>query len=287
MNWQTWLLFLIALAIGIGLVMYWLIWVTEGAYLGSWAVRWLYDKGASTYDDVKQYDPIDEAAFLGNPLFHRLEEAFGPHSLLLDVATGTARLPLALFEIPFYQGEIIALDLSREMLREAARKTSNHATRITLIHHSSVPLPFEDHSFDAVTSLEALEFMPDRHAALREMVRILSPGGWFIVTNRIGMDAQLMPGHTDSPEQFEQLLASLGLAEVHTRPWQEYYDLIFARKPGHSSAGRGFTGSWLHAMRCPECGKAGTEVLDAQTWHCTACKRAIPIGQDGVWEIGL
>lgn len=217
-----------------GLFIYWAVWLTEGAYFGAWAVRGLYDLGASTYDQIKEYDSLDESMFLANPIFSRLEESFGSDFLLLDVATGTGRLPVALFRIPFYEGQLVGLDQSRKMLAEAAKKTVDYHERLTLLHHPSVPLPFESESFDAVTCLEALEFMPDRHAALQEMVRVLRPGGWFVVTNRIGFDARLMPGRTDSPEKFEALLTSLGLIEVFTRPWQEYYDLIFARQPGEA-----------------------------------------------------
>ncbi len=276
--------FAIAALILLALLVYWLIWVSEGAYLGAWAVRWLYDRGARTYDAVKQYDPLDEAAFLANPLFSRLEEDFGPTSLLLDVATGTARLPLALLAIPFYQGEIVGLDLSRGMLAEAARKSAAHRERVTFLHHPAVPLPFEDETFDAVTSLEALEFMPDRRAALREMVRVLRPGGWFIVSNRIGTDAQWLPGHSDPPEVLEGFLAELGLSEIFTRPWQEYYDLIFARKPGPAGEGRGFTGAWHAALRCPHCGRHGTGEIAPGVWRCGACGATVPIGEDGVWE---
>jgi ubiquinone/menaquinone biosynthesis C-methylase UbiE len=284
-NPQALFFFGVAALILLGLAIYWAIWVTEGAYFGQRAVRWLYDRGATTYDGVKQYNPVDEAAFLGNPIFSRLEESFGPYSLLLDVATGTARLPVALFEIPFYEGEIVGLDLSRAMLRESARKVAAHRERITLLHHPAAPLPFASDTFDAVASLEALEFMPDRRAALREMVRVLRPGGWFFVTNRIGTDAKMMPGRTDSPEQFEAYLGSLGLTEIFTRPWQEYYDLIFARKPGTAGEGRGFTGAWLDALTCSHCEKAGSGLIGEGEWTCQVCGTSIKIGEDGIWEL--
>jgi ubiquinone/menaquinone biosynthesis C-methylase UbiE len=283
MNWFPYFFFGVALLILLGLVVYWAVWITEGAYFGQRVVRWLYDRGAATYDGVKQYDPSDEAAFLANPIFTRLEESFGPHSLLLDVATGTGRLPDALFAIPFYEGEIVGLDLSRAMLHEASRKLHAHREQWTLLHHPSVPLPFADDTFDAVASLEALEFMPDRRAALREMVRVLRPGGWFFVTNRIGVDARMLPGRADSPEQFEAFLADLGLAEIFTRPWQEYYDLIFARKPGAVGPGRGFSGAWVVALRCPHCGREGEGVIGRGEWRCGTCDKAVTIGDDGVW----
>lgn len=286
MTWQATLFFGLSLLTILALFFYWAIWIAEGAYFGAWAVRLLYDWGASTYDQVKEFDELDEASFLANPLFSRLEENAGPHSLLLDVATGTARLPVGLFKIPFYEGEIIGLDASRGMLSQAAEKTKAHQERITFLHHSSVPLPFDSEIFDMVTSLEALEFMPDRYAALREMERVLRPGGWLIVTNRIGTDARLMPTRTDSPAQFEQFLTSMGLVEVFTRPWQEYYDLIFARKPGTPQPGNGFNNLWQLALRCPRCHTSSGDRVSEEKWRCAACDEGvISIASDGIWNM--
>jgi ubiquinone/menaquinone biosynthesis C-methylase UbiE len=276
------LLLAVAVLIPIGLFLYWAIWVAEGLYFGKEAVRWLYDAGASTYDGVKEYDDLHEATFIGNPLFSRLEEDFGATSLTLDVATGTGRLPLALLKIPFYEGTVVGVDYSRKMLHEAATKCADYAGRVTFLHHPAVPLPFADNTFDAVTCLEALEFLPDRHAALQEMVRVLRPGGWFITSNRIGTDARLLPGHTDSPEAFEARLEGLGFVEINTRPWQEIYDLIFARKAGESTPVQRNATAWLASLRCPACGKESTERTDGV---CPSCGATIKKGEDGVWEL--
>lgn len=281
-DWIGILLLTIAVLIPIGLLVYWAIWVAEGLYFGKEAVRLLYDMGAKTYDGVKEYDDLHEATFIGNPLFSRLEEDFGATSLTLDVATGTGRLPLALLKIPFYEGTVVGVDYSRNMLHEAARKCADYKGRVTFMHHPAVPLPFADTIFDAVTCMEALEFLPDRHAALQEMVRVLRPGGWFITSNRIGNDARLLPGHTDSPEDFEARLTELGFVEIHTRPWQEIYDLIFARKAGESSPIRRDRIAWLATLQCPSCGKTSDTRTDAQ---CPLCKNTISVGDDGVWEL--
>jgi len=281
-NWFGHLFLAIALLIPIGLFLYWAIWVAEGLYFGKEAVRWLYDVGAGSYDGVKEYDDLHEATFIGNPLFSRLEEDFGATSLTLDVATGTGRLPLALLQIPFYEGTVIGIDYSRKMLREAARKSAEYAGRVIFLHHPAVPLPFADATFDALTCLEALEFLPDRHAALQEMGRVLRPGGWFITSNRIGNDARLLLGHTDSPEAFEARLEGLGFVEINTRPWQEIYDLIFARKAGESDPIQREPTGWLAAFRCPGCGKTSAERTNTA---CPLCSATIHRSEDGVWEL--
>jgi ubiquinone/menaquinone biosynthesis C-methylase UbiE len=68
-------------------------------------------------------------------------------------------------------------------------------------------------------------------AALRQMVRVLRPGGLLLVTRRRGWEAKTFIGRYRSVEQFQQLLESMGLEAVETQPWQVNYDLVFARKP--------------------------------------------------------
>nr|WP_290667026.1 class I SAM-dependent methyltransferase [Ardenticatena sp.] len=267
------------------LIAYWLIYITEGSYAGTWLVRWLYDRGARTYDDVKGFSPADEFAFLGKPLFDRLEEALGEGApgLVLDVATGTGRLPIALLDIPFFTGTVVGVDASFEMLVQAAHKRTARQweMRWQLLHHVATPLPFADATFDAVTMLEALEFLPDRDAAIAEMVRVLRPGGWFLISNRIGLDARLMPGRTDPPRRFEERLAMHGLVDIFTRPWQTYYDLVWARKPGTLPPRASL--DWWNALRCPQCGAQGAWQRGTGQATCQMCGLRMRL-EDGVWR---
>jgi ubiquinone/menaquinone biosynthesis C-methylase UbiE len=192
--------------------------------------------GAGVYDQVKQNTPDEEAAFLAEPIIARLGADNGPHTRLLDIAVGTGRLPQALFAAPAFQGTIVGVDFSRKMLGQASHNTADYRDRITLINHPSVPLPFADATFQIVTSIEALEYMPDQLAAIREMVRVLRPNGWLAITNRIGPSAKMMPGIVVSLDRFRANLAKLGLVDISAGPiksyWGiEFYILVFARKP--------------------------------------------------------
>lgn len=209
---------------------YWTIVITEGAYFGRWLVSFLYNRGADTYDDVKEFDPIEDAWFLGIPMARELEDV--QHPLVLDVATGTGRMALSLLRQLTFDGRVIGLDVSEEMLKTAQRKTQRYTERVTLIRKDATQLPFTGESFDAVACVEALEFLPDPTTTLAEMVRVLRPGGSFLVTNRIGWERHFMPGRAFDPEKFESMLAELGLTNIWAKPWQTYYDLIWARKPG-------------------------------------------------------
>jgi SAM-dependent methyltransferase len=245
--------------------------IAEGTYLGPRVVAWTYDVVASRYDDIKQFNPHDESWFVAAPLLRALAGVERP--LVLDVATGTGRLPLALLQehLAARGGRVAGLDLSAGMLRRARAKLRPHGEAVRLIRHDAGRLPFDDGTFDAVTCLESLEFMPRPAAVLTEMVRVLAPGGVLLVTNRVGAEARLLPGRALARPAFEALLAGLPLREVEIRPWQASYDLAAARKQG--AARPPGNGEWdpLSLLLCSACGcrlqRAGIDLA------CPGCAR--------------
>ncbi len=262
-------------------LLYWQLSIAEGAYLGRRVVVWLYNLYAARYDRVKEFSRQDEAWFLGQPLTRVLQHL--PAPLVLDVATGTARLPLALFRQSAFGGRVIALDLSRRMLRHAAANTVAHRDRLTLLWQSAARLPFPDDVFDAVTCVEALEFLPDARATLSEMVRVLRPGGVLLTSNRTGPHARWLPGRTMSRQDFAALLESLALERARVSSWQVDYDIAWARKPGQSSAAAPSTLPAL--LCCPRCA-SGPLTRQDRAFYCDACAHPYPIADDGVVEMG-
>jgi ubiquinone/menaquinone biosynthesis C-methylase UbiE len=242
-------LVLVVLAVGIGLG-YWLIVLTEGAYLGPRAVAFLYNWGAPSYDRVKDFDAVDDARALAVPLVRELRGTKKP--LVLDMATGTGRLPLALLRNLEFEGSIVGLDFSFRMLEEASRKAARHQERVLWLWKDGLDLPFDDATFDAVCCLEALEFLADATGALREMARVLRPGGTMLTSNRIGIDALLMPGRVFPKERLRTLLTDLSFDAVSFSPWQTYYDLVWATKEGVLPPTER---SWTlgEVVRCPAC----------------------------------
>lgn len=278
---MPWIGLVIALALVVGVAVWYLVFKTEGVYLGRRAVIWLYDVYAGRYDGIKQYAPDDERDFLAHPILDHIAPLRAP--LVLDVATGTGRLPLALLEVPIFQGRVIALDLSRRMLGVAAGKLAPHRDRVVLLHLPAENLPFPNGTFDLVTCLEALEFMMDPAAVLHELVRVLRPGGALVLTNRQGPDARLMPGHTWPHDALERLLRDdLGLERVAIQPWQMDYRLVFARRPGPPTP----TGPLpLEAVwRCPRCAAQELIAVDGG-WRCLVCEQALQRAPDGVLEV--
>lgn len=255
---------------------WWLLIESEGVYLGRRVVVWLYDVYADRYDDIKHFRQDYDHMFLSQPIM----ELIAPHRapLVLDVATGTARLPLALLNHGWFQGRIVGADLSRKMLAKAAAKLGDEP-RVTLVWTPAERLPFDDGTFDVVTCLEALEFMERPEAAIAECVRVLRPDGLLLLTNRI--NTRLMPGKTMSDEAIQALLESLGIEDVEVDYWQVDYNRVWGVKGGTGQP----TGArpLAEILRCPTCG-ALLEPDDA-AYTCPSGHVHAPIGADGVVEI--
>jgi len=92
---------------------------------------------------------------------------------VLDVACGTGALACVAAERVVPGGSVVGLDANPAMLAVARRKP----TTIEWCDGRAEALPFADASFDAVVSQFGLMFFDDKVAALREMRRVLKPGG--------------------------------------------------------------------------------------------------------------
>jgi len=79
--------------------------------------------------------------------------------------------------------EVHAIDISAEMIRRAEQRMSGHplARRCHLGVGDVERLEFGEGSFDAVLAMGVLEYLPARAGALREMVRVLKPGGHLVL----------------------------------------------------------------------------------------------------------
>lgn len=97
---------------------------------------------------------------------------------VLDVCCGTADWSIMMAEEIGPEGHVTGLDFSENMLkvgREKVKEADLH--NVELIHGNAMELPFPDNSFDYVTIGFGLRNVPDYMQVLREMYRVLKPGG--------------------------------------------------------------------------------------------------------------
>jgi demethylmenaquinone methyltransferase/2-methoxy-6-polyprenyl-1,4-benzoquinol methylase len=101
----------------------------------------------------------------------------GPDDTVLDVATGTAAVAIEL--VRRTRCRVVGLDRSREMLAAGRQRVDDAALsdRIELVEGTAEQLPFEDESFDALTFTYLLRYVDDPLATMRELARVVRPGG--------------------------------------------------------------------------------------------------------------
>ncbi|NTU83581.1 MAG: class I SAM-dependent methyltransferase [Chloroflexales bacterium] len=216
---------------GVAALLYWQIVLAEGAYLGPRAVRLVYQIGARHYDQVRaSSQPAADAAL--RPLLHAALAATARPSIL-DIATGTGRVPMLLCEDPAFVGQVAALDLTPLMLREARRKARSLCPASEVGWHlaEAGSLPWASAAFDLVTCLEALEYFPRPRRALAEMARVLRPGAALVLSKVPDGWARLLPGRALTRAALSRELGRLSFVDITFSAWQHgHYELVVARR---------------------------------------------------------
>jgi demethylmenaquinone methyltransferase/2-methoxy-6-polyprenyl-1,4-benzoquinol methylase len=111
---------------------------------------------------------------------------------VLDVASGTAAVAIEL--VRRHGCSVVGLDQSPEMLDEGRIRVERAGLvgRIELVEGRAEELPFEDGSFDALTFTYLLRYVDDPGATLRELARVVRPGG-AIASLEFGVPPGLLP----------------------------------------------------------------------------------------------
>ena len=150
---------------------------------------------------------------------------FAPDEAILDVGSGGGWLVRELASrVP--QGRAVGMDLSDEMVQRAHRASSN-VRNAEFIVGSVDTIPREPNSFDRVISVESSYYWPDPAVGIREIFRVLRPGGsaWILINyfrdnSYCHQWAKLIsiPMHLLSGDEWAQLLRNAGFNEVlHSR----------------------------------------------------------------------
>ena len=112
----------------------------------------------------------------------RLVEAVARHSpaRVLDLATGSGDVALALSQRLSAETEVVGMDFCEPMLEQARAKQQakpDQFRNVTFARGDGLDLPLENEQFDAVTIAFGLRNLKDRDRGLREMRRVLRPNG--------------------------------------------------------------------------------------------------------------
>jgi demethylmenaquinone methyltransferase/2-methoxy-6-polyprenyl-1,4-benzoquinol methylase len=143
-------------------------------------------KVAEVFHSVaSKYDVMNDLMSAG---LHRAWKAFTvaqagvrPGFKVLDIAGGTGDLAKSFARQAGPSGEVWLTDINESMLRVGRDRLLNNGQAIPISLCDAEKLPFPDNYFDRVTVAFGLRNMTHKDAALREMQRVLKPGGKLLV----------------------------------------------------------------------------------------------------------
>jgi len=141
---------------------------------------------ARVFDSVAaRYDLMNDVMSMG---MHRIWKAITisqanvkPGQRVLDVASGTGDLALAFAKRVGPLGKVVMSDINAQMLARGRNRLIDHGYPIESVVCDAEHLPFPDQSFDLVTVAFGLRNMTDKPTALKQMHRVLKPGGKLMV----------------------------------------------------------------------------------------------------------
>lgn len=141
-------------------------------------------RDATSYDALtEQFDFFTER--LSSPLAARMVSLaeITPSDSVLDIGTGTGVVALQAAKRIGPGGKVTGIDLSEGMLATAEAKAEKLglAEKVKFSRMDAEKLEFPDESFEAVVSLFALLHFPDPLTALKEIYRVMKPGGRLVV----------------------------------------------------------------------------------------------------------
>ncbi len=140
------------------------------------------------FDSVaSKYDIMNDLMSMG---VHRLWKRFAieitgvrPGQKVLDLASGTGDLAAKFAKIVGPEGEVVASDINASMLGEGRERLTDAGIvgNLNYVLASAEDLPFEESHFDVVTISFGLRNVTNKERALRDIYRVLKPGGRLVV----------------------------------------------------------------------------------------------------------
>lgn len=223
------------------------------------------DFGYSLVDEDKKEEKVREVFDSVAPKYDLMNDllSFGMHRLwkrrciqtasvragtkVLDIASGTADLALE-FARRAGKGCVVASDINHEMLSLGKKRLDAADAGASCVEADAEQLPFEDDTFDVVTVSFGIRNMTHKDLALREMLRVLRPGGRLLVL------------------EFSK-------CQWWLKPFYDFYSFVFMPWAGAKIAGDSDSYRYLaesirmHPAQKPFAEMMKTAGFESVTWH--------------------
>jgi ubiquinone/menaquinone biosynthesis C-methylase UbiE len=131
-----------------------------------------FDRAATYYDRTRSLRPETHRAVI-----ELLSQELAGRAACLDIGVGTGRIALGLAQAGT---KMTGADLSLPMLQKLVDNAGGHSP-FPLVQADATSLPFSDAAFGAGLACHVLHLIPAWEAAVRELVRVIAPGGVLLV----------------------------------------------------------------------------------------------------------
>jgi demethylmenaquinone methyltransferase/2-methoxy-6-polyprenyl-1,4-benzoquinol methylase len=139
-------------------------------------VHHVFEKVYKKYDSMNSIISFQRHKAWRKDVMKRMQVEKGAKAL--DVCSGTGDWSVSLAEAVGEDGEVIGLDFSKNMLSVAEEKKEElDLKQLQLVHGDAMEMPFNDQVFDYVTIGFGLRNVADYQTVLKEMYRVVKPGG--------------------------------------------------------------------------------------------------------------
>jgi len=120
---------------------------------------------------------------------------------VIDIGCGPGYLSESMAETVLPGGRVLGVDISEDLLEFARRR--NKTSGLSYRQGDAVALPEQDASFDVAISMQVLEYISDADRGMREMVRVLKPGGRALA---VATDWDGVVWHSGDPQRMRKVL---------------------------------------------------------------------------------
>ncbi len=166
--------------------------------------------------DSKAAEILDRS-YLGSDIARRRRASFdalrlGPGEAIADIGCGNGFMTVDLARAVGSNGKVVGVDLSDAMLK-SARARCEEFPWVTFHEASATQLPLDDGCVDKAVSIQVFEYIPDLSQALREVHRVLRPGGRAVISD---FHYDTLVWFSEDPGRMDRMLASALEKVVHT-----------------------------------------------------------------------
>ncbi len=175
-----------------------------------------------------------EMLFLGDiksAFLNEISHLIKGDEIVLDVGAGSGYFSLSIAS-KLTSGKVICLDLSEEMLHrlKGIANKKGLSSKIQILRGEASSINLENESVDLVVSNYLFHELAEPESVLREMIRVLKPGGWVIVTDfkDTQITKRICSSHAEethgpfSIDELKNFFVKVGLGNVKVYPVRHY-----------------------------------------------------------------